>query len=154
MSSFLWGAFGAAAVLSLAALARRAAWRRLHRTPHGARHLLRHIGATPEQERAVRAETDALAEALRGLREDGRALRSDVADLLAEPALEPERVSAALDARLARAGALGAQLAGSVARIHAALGAEQRARLAALVREGPRGRCRGASFRARHAQAS
>jgi uncharacterized membrane protein len=142
MSSFLWGALGAAAVLSLAVLGRRAAWRRVHRTPYGARHLLHHIGATPEQERAVLAETDALAAALRGLREDARALRADLADLLAAPALEPGRVSAAFDARLARSAELRAQLAEGVARIHAALGAEQRARLAELVRSGPRRGCR------------
>jgi hypothetical protein len=142
MTSFLWGALGAAAVLSLAAVARRAAWRRFSRRRlRGARHVLRRIGATPEQERAVLAETDALADALRALREDARALRSDLAELLAQPALDPDRVAAALDARLGRAGELRARLAGSLARVHAALGAEQRARLAELVREGPRGRC-------------
>jgi hypothetical protein len=144
VSSFLWGALGAAAVLSLAAVARRAAWRRLSRRPlGGARHLLRRIGATPEQERAVLAETDALAEALGALRQDARALRGDLADLLAAPALDPARVAAALDARLARAGELRTKLAGALARVHAALGPEQRARLAALVRSGPHGRCRG-----------
>lgn len=151
MSSFLWGALGAATVLTLAAVARRAAWRRFSRGPrHGVRHVLRRIGATPEQERAVLAETDALADALHALRQDGRALRADLADLLAAPALDPARVAAALDARLGKAGELRGKLADAVARIHAALGAEQRARLAALVREGPYRRC-GHGHRAAHA---
>ena len=143
MSPFLSGAAGALTVLVLAALVRRAAWRRWrHGHGHGgARHVLRRIGATPEQERAVLAETDALAEALRELRADASLLRGDLAELLAAPALDAARVGAALDARLGRAGELRTRLAEAVARIHGALGPEQRARLAELVRAGPGGRC-------------
>jgi uncharacterized membrane protein len=148
MSPFLSGALGAATVLLLAGVARRAAWRRLARPRFGARRLLRRIGATPDQERAVLAETDALAEALRSFREDARGLRAELADLLAAPALEPGRVSAALEARLARTGELRARLAESISRIHGALGAEQRARLAELVRSGPHRHC---GHRAAHA---
>jgi uncharacterized membrane protein len=141
MTAFLSGALGAAAVLFLAAFARRAAWRRWSRAGFGPRRLLRRIGATPEQERAVLAETDQLAELFRALRQDGRALRGELADLLASPALDPSRVVAALDARLGHAGELRARVAEAVARIHAALGPDQRARLAELVRSGPRHRC-------------
>jgi len=147
MSSFVTGALGALTVLVGAALVRRAAWRRW-RHGFGARHVLRRIGATPEQERAVLAETDALAAELGALRRDAGALRADLAELLAAPSLDAGRVAAALDARLGRAGELRGRLAERVARIHAALGPDQRARLAALVREGPHGRC------GRHAHAA
>lgn len=143
MSPFVSGALGALTVLVAAGIARRAAWHRWRRGGRrfGARRVLRRIGATPEQERAVLAETDALAEVLGGLRQDAGALRADLAELLASPALDSARVGAALDARLARAAELRTRLAEAVARIHAALGPEQRARLATLVREGPHRRC-------------
>jgi uncharacterized membrane protein len=141
MTPFFSGALGAAAVLFLAALGRRAAWRRLSRRGFGPRRVLRRIGATPEQERAVLAETDQLAELFRTLRQDGRALRGELAELLAAPDLDASRVAAALDARLGRAGELRGRVSEAVARIHAALGPEQRERLAELVRSGPRHRC-------------
>jgi Spy/CpxP family protein refolding chaperone len=139
MNSFVSGALGALTVLVAAAVARRAAWHRFrhHRGRFGARRVLRRIGATPEQEREVLAETDALAEVLHALRADARGLRADVAELLAQDAVDPARVAAALDARLGRAKELRARAAQSFAKVHAALGPEQRARLAALVREGP-----------------
>ncbi len=150
MTPFLSGALGALTVLVAAALARRAAWRRFSRRgAFGPRRILRRIGATPEQERAVLAETDALAEVFAALRRDAGALRVDLADLLAAPALESSGVAAALDARLGRTAELRARLAEAVARVHAALGPEQRTRLAALVREGPHRRC----GHARHAHA-
>ncbi len=144
MTPFLSGAFGALTVLFVGALARRAAWRRFGRGHHGRygpRRLLRRIGATPDQERAVLAETDALAEALSALRHDAGGLRTELADLLAAPALDAARVAAALEARLGRVAELRERLAGAIARVHAALGPEQRSRLAALVREGPHHRC-------------
>ncbi len=150
MTPFVSGALGALTVLVAAAIARRAAWHRFARHGRaGPRRLLRRIGATPEQERAVLAETDALAEVLSALRRDAGALRGDLAELLAAPSLDAPRVAAALEARLGKAGELRSRLAGAVARVHAALGPEQRTRLAALVREGPRGRCGRA--RAAHA---
>jgi uncharacterized membrane protein len=141
MNAFLSGALGAVTVLFVRALARRAAWRRFSRRPFGPRRLLRRIGATPDQERAVLAETDQLWEVFRGLRQDAGALRGDLADLLAAPALDASRVAAALDARLGRAGELRKHVAESLARVHGALGPEQRARLAELVRADPGHRC-------------
>jgi Spy/CpxP family protein refolding chaperone len=143
MSPFVSGALGALTVLVGAALLRRAAWHRFaHRRPFGPRRLLRRIGATPEQERAILAETDALATLAFALRGDAEALRQDLAALLAEPAIDGARVTAALDARLEKASALKARAAEALARIHATLGPEQRARVAALVRAGPHG-CHG-----------
>jgi len=151
VTPFVSGALGALAVLFLAALVRRAAWRRFaRRRGMGARFVLRRIGATPEQERAVLAETDALADVLSALRADARALRGDAADLLTADALDPARVAAALDARLSKVNEVRARVAEAFAKIHAALGPEQRARLAALVREGPHGHGR-CGRRAAHA---
>lgn len=139
MTSFLWGALGALTVLVLAGLARRAAWRRLRRGgPARLGWLFRRIGARPEQERALRAEADALSEAFLALRGDARLLRSELADLLAAPALDAARVAAALDARLGRMDALRARFAEAVARVHDALDPAQRERVAAMLRHGAR----------------
>ncbi len=138
MTPFLSGALGAVAVLFLAALVRRAVWRRMRRRgPARLGWLFRRIGARPEQERAVRAEMDALSEAFLALRGDARALRGDLADLLAAPELDPAKVGAALDARLARVEALRGRFAEALARIHAALEPAQREALAAMVRASP-----------------
>lgn len=148
MTPFLSGALGAVTILLLAALVRRAAWRRMRRRgPARLGWLFRRIGARPDQERAVRAEVDALSEAFLALRGDARALRGDLADLLGAPDLDAARVASALDARLARTDALRARLAEAVARIHAVLDPAQREALAAMVRSGPHrgcGRVRGA----------
>jgi Spy/CpxP family protein refolding chaperone len=152
MNAFLSGAAGALTVLFLAALVRRALWRRWRRGGRfGARHVLRRIGARPEQEQAVLAETDALGEALHALRGDAMGLREDLAALIAAPAVDPGRVAAALDARLSRARELRSRFAEALSRIHATLDPEQRARLAELVRSGPRGRGCGGRWRATHA---
>ncbi len=150
MTPFVSGALGALVVLFVAAVLRRAAWRRLRRRgPARLGWLLRRIGARPEQERAVHAEADALSEAFLALRGDARALRAELADLLAAPALDAARVGAVLDARLARTEALRARFAEAVARVHAALDPPQREALAAMVRHGPHrggcGRVRGAT---------
>ncbi|WP_237757778.1 Spy/CpxP family protein refolding chaperone [Anaeromyxobacter sp. PSR-1] len=139
MSSFLSGALGALAVLLAAGLVRAAAFRRWrHRGPARAGWLLRRIGATPEQERAVRAELDALSEAFRALRADAHPLRGDLADLIVAPTLDALRVREAIDARLASASALRARVAEAIARVHGVLDPTQRERLAILLHEGPR----------------
>lgn len=147
MNAFLWGAAGALTILFLAGITRRLVWRRWRgRGRFGARHVLRRIGATPDQERTVLAEADALLEALHALGADARALRADLADLVAGPAVDSARVADALDARLARVSALRARFAEALSRIHAALDPAQRTALAELIRSGPRGcgRWRGA----------
>ncbi|BDG03524.1 periplasmic heavy metal sensor [Anaeromyxobacter oryzae] len=142
MSPFVSGALGAVTILLLAGLARRAVWHRRFRRFQGGRPFLlrglfRRLGTRPEQEQVVTAEADALAAALGALRGDAVALRTDLAALLAEPALDSARLDAALDARLARLAEVKARLAGALARIHATLDPEQRTRLAELVRSGP-----------------
>lgn len=154
MNAFLSGALGALGVLVTLALVgwlfRRVAWRRFRRRgPSGVARVLRRIGARPEQERAVLAETDALVELLRALGADARALRADLADLLAAPSLDAARVGAALDGRLGRIEEARARFAETVARVHGLLDPSQRERLAELVRWGPRGSC--GRFRGAHA---
>ncbi len=142
MTAFLSGALGAVAVLFLLALVRRAAWRGMRR--HGRARLgwlLRRLDARPDQERAIRAEADALSEAFLAFRGDARALRGELSDLLAAPAVDAARVRAVLDARLAGVDALRARLAEALARVHDALDPGQREALAAMVRHGPRHRC-------------
>lgn len=142
MNAFLSGAAGALAVLFFAGLVRRVLWRRWrHGSRFGARRVLRRIGARPDQERAVLAETDALGEALGALRGDARALREDLAELITAPAVDPGRVAEALDARLGRVRELPSRLAEAISRIHAALDPAQRTALAELVRYGPRHGC-------------
>jgi Spy/CpxP family protein refolding chaperone len=145
MSPFFSGALGAAVVLLLAGLVRRAAWR--HRFRRGGRggpwflqRLFRRLGTRPEQEKVVSAEASALAGELRALREDGRALRAEVAELLAGPALDAQAVSRALDGRMAKLQALRDRISEALARVHAVLDPHQRAELATLLARGPHGR--------------
>jgi uncharacterized membrane protein len=148
MTSFAWGALGALVVLFLAAALRRAAWRRWRRgrgPRAGVRFLAARLGARPEQETVLAAEADGLAAELARARAELAGVRAEVADLFAAPALDAAAVAAAIDARLARLAAVRARAAEAVARVHATLDPDQRARLAALVRAGPRHRrCAGA----------
>jgi uncharacterized membrane protein len=141
MSPFVSGALGAVTILLLAGLLRRAAWHRRFRRGPGRgwmlRRLFRRLRTRPEQEQVLAAEAEALTAELRAFREDAWSLRTEVADLLAGPALDPATLSAALDARLQKVQALKARLAEGVARIHAALDPAQRAQLATLLRCGP-----------------
>jgi hypothetical protein len=143
MSPFLSGALGAAVLLLAVGLFRRACWRRMRRGLHRAgagpfflRGLFRRLGTRPEQEAVVSAEADALGQELRALRQDAQALRGEVAELLAAPALDAASVSRVLEARLARLEGLKLRLGEALARTHGVLDPEQRARLAALVRSG------------------
>jgi uncharacterized membrane protein len=148
MSPFLAGALGALALVLTLGVARRVFWfRRLRRWRAGGalplRHLFARLGVRPEQEPVLSAEAEALWREAAGLREDGRAAREELAGLFSAEALDAAAVSAALDRRLVRIGALRTRLAEALARVHATLDPEQRARLAALVRHG--------GFRHRHA---
>lgn len=154
MNAFLSGALGALGVLVTLALVgwlfRRVAGRRFRRRgPFGVARFLRRIGARPDQERAVLAETDALVEAMRALGTDARALRTDLADLLTAPTLDTARVGETVDGRLGRIAEVRSRFVEAVARIHAVLDASQRAQLAEMVRYGHRGSC--GRFRGAHA---
>ncbi len=142
MSPFVSGILGAVTVLLVAGLVRRAIWRRRFRgfRRHGPwflHRVYRRLGTRPEQEKVFSGEVHALAEELRGLRQDARALRAEVADLVAGPALDAAAVSRALEPRLARLDAVKTRLSEALARVHAALEPVQRAELAAILRNGP-----------------
>lgn len=145
MTPFISGALGALAVLFAVALIRRAMWRHARSVRAGRwplRFLYRRLRTRPEQERAITAEADALAAEIRTLRADLRSIRDELADLLAAPTVEVTALQAAIDARVARLSALRARFAETLAHVHAALDPEQRATLAALVRQGgDRRRC-------------
>jgi hypothetical protein len=141
MSPFVSGVLGAITVLLVAGLVRRALW---HRGFRGFRRgswflhrVYRRLGTRPEQEKVFYGEVHALSKQLRELREDGWALRAEVADLLVGPALDAGAVSHALESRLAKLDAVKSRLAEALARIHAALEPSQRAELAAILRYGP-----------------
>lgn len=141
MSPFVSGALGAVTVLLLAGLVRRALWsRRFRHGPRGGwflRRLFRRLGTRPEQEQVLTAEAGSLAGELHALRRDARALRAEVADLLAGPTLDPAAVGRALESRWSKLEAVKSRAAEAVARVHATLEPAQRAELAALLRHGP-----------------
>jgi alkylated DNA nucleotide flippase Atl1 len=145
MTPFLSGALGALTLLAGLALVRRAVWsRRLHRWRAGRglplRRLFARLGTRPEQEQLLAAEAEALWGELSALGQDGRSLRTELAELFAGASLEPSAVTAALDARLARLQTLRSRLVEALGRIHAALEPAQRERLVALLRSGRPGR--------------
>jgi len=130
------------AVLGLLRLGRRAAWRH-RRGPAPAwmvRRLARRLDATPEQERLLREELEALRLAVAELRGDLSASREDLARALAAERLDPAALDAVAARGASRLDALRTRLAGSLARVHEALDARQRQALAELIRSGPRHR--------------
>jgi Spy/CpxP family protein refolding chaperone len=144
MSPILAGALGAAALLLTLGAVRRLVWfRRLRRWRGGGRlpmrHLFARLGTRPDQEAVIAAEVEAFWREAASLRGEGPALRGELADLLASEALEAATVSTVLAARLEKLQALRARAAEALARIHAALDPEQRARAVALLRHGRRG---------------
>ncbi len=146
MSAFLSGALGALAFLLAVGLgarlgfaARRRRWR--HGPPRrGLRFLARRIGARPEQEEVLSAEADALATEVAALRDEARAARASLAELLAAPTLDAAALRAALDRPLARLAEVRGRVEAAFARLHATLEPAQREALAAIVRRGPHGR--------------
>lgn len=111
------------------------------------RRLFARLGTRPDQEQVLLADADALATEVRALRQDGQALREELAALLEAPALDPARLDAALAARLAALDQLRTRAAAALARFHAVLDDGQRRALGGLLRRGPahahgwRGRC-------------
>jgi Heavy-metal resistance len=144
MSPFVTGALGALTALVAVGLLRRVLWfRRLHRWRGRGRFPLRRLfarlGVRPEQEAVLSAEAEALWKEAAAFREDAAAARADLAELFSAEALDAATVSAALERRLERLGALRARAAEALARVHATLDAGQRERLVALLQHGPFG---------------
>jgi uncharacterized membrane protein len=136
MSLFALGFLAALALLAALAALRLRRWRR--RRGAGGRFLLRRLfrrlATRPDQEQALQAEADALALELRALREDGRALGDELAQLLAASPFDPARLDAALDAGTRRLGAVRARVAEAFARLHGVLDEGQRRALSELLR--------------------
>jgi len=125
-------------------LAWRRRWRHLgHRRGRGwmLRRLVARLEATPEQERLLLAEVEAIRSALTGLREGFSTSRGELANALAGDALDSSALDALFERELARAGEVKRAAAEAFARVHAALDARQRRILADLVRSGPRHAC-------------
>jgi uncharacterized membrane protein len=144
MSPFLSGVLGAAALLLTLGFARRLVWHRYRRHwRSGRRPPLRRLFALlrtrPDQEQVITAEAEAFWHEASSWRGEGRALREELADLLAGETVDAGAVSATLERRLEKLQALRGQAAEAVARVHAVLDADQRARAAALLRHGPHG---------------
>jgi hypothetical protein len=143
--SFLTGFLAALALFALLAVLRIRRFRRLRHARGGPgspprwmlRGLFRRLGTRPEQEQAIAAETDALAEMLRALREDGRALRAELAGLVGGPSLDAAALDTALRARVERIDALRRRLAEGLGRVHAVLDDAQRRALSELLLHGP-----------------
>jgi hypothetical protein len=145
MLGFALGVLATLLAIALVAGLRIRRWRR-HRSRFGAggppgrwmlRRLFRRLGTRPEQEAAIASEADALAVELRTLREDGRALRQEIAGLVGAPSLDGAALDAALSARLERLGTLRARAAAALSRLHAVLDDRQRETLAAMLRGHP-----------------
>ena len=111
MNAFLAGALGALTVIVVLFLATalvHAAHRRRRARFHPRRalaFLFRGLGVREEQRERLAPEADALAEELARLRVDARALRVEIASLLAAPTFDPAALRGALDrpfTRLAR----------------------------------------------------
>jgi uncharacterized membrane protein len=140
MNAFLAGALGALTVIVVLFLATtlvHAAHRRRRarfRPRRALAFLFRGLGVRDEQRAALAPEADALAEELARLRVDARALRAEIASLLAAPSFDPAALRGALDRPFARAGELRARFEAALARVYATLEPAQRVALAERLR--------------------
>jgi uncharacterized membrane protein len=145
MSFYFYAFWILVGLFALRVLARVLFFRRLRRWrgrgPMGRlalRGLFRRLGTRPEQEQVLQGDADALAAEIRGLREDGRALRDEIASLLEAPALDRSALEAAVASRVAKLEALRSRAAEALSRFHAVLDEGQRRTLAQLLRGGLR----------------
>ena len=137
MNGVLLGVLLALALLALLRGLRALAWRRGRPGPGRrllARRLLRRLDATPEQERLLLEELDALRAALREAREGLSASRDELAGALEGDALDRDALDALGARQVERVEAVRRLASDGLARIHAALDAGQRRRLAELLR--------------------
>ena len=122
-------------------LAWRRRWHRFgHRRGRGwmLHRIVARLDATPEQERLLRSEVEAIRSALADLREGFSSSRAELADALAGDAVEASAIDALFERELTRAGEVKKAAVAAFARVHAALDARQRRMLAEMVRCGPR----------------
>jgi Spy/CpxP family protein refolding chaperone len=105
--------------------------------------LFARLGTTPEQERLLLEEMDALRGGFQGLREGLFASRAELAAALAAEKLDPAALEALWAEQMARAESVKRSAVEALTKLHAALEARQRQLLAEMVRSGGRahGRC-------------
>jgi Spy/CpxP family protein refolding chaperone len=153
MSGVLVGVLGTLAALFILRAAFFLTWRRrLSRRWRGpARRgrgwmlgrLFARLGTTPEQERLLLEEMDALRGGFQGLREGLFASRAELAAALAAEKLDPAALEALWAEQMARAESVKRSAVEALTKLHAVLEARQRQLLAEMVRSGGRahGRC-------------
>ncbi len=144
MSGILVGVLATLAILAVLRALRFLAWRR--RWPRSSRHgprsgwmarrLARRIDATPEQERLLLEEMDAVRLALREARMGFLASREDLARALEADEVDASSLESMGARELARLDAVRRRATEALARVHAALDGRQRRALAELLRSG------------------
>lgn len=97
---------------------------------------LRRLDTSPGQERVIRNALDELLERGRAFRDQGRAAREELAQLLGGSKLEGPALEAWLDRRAQEARAVFPEIAGELTKIHEVLDDRQRRELSRLVTRG------------------
>lgn len=110
---------------------------RFHRSRHFLNAAFERLDTTPGQEKAVVAAIDEFRDSARAVRQTILASRGEVAAALREEQFEPERVRAVLSRHATEVVTLGDAGAQALAKVHEALDAEQRKRLARWIEAGP-----------------
>lgn len=101
--------------------------------------ILAELDCSPAQEKLVREELRALIDQVRGLRDERKATREDLARAIAGDQLDRGALLQMFSRHDQRLVELRASITASLERVHASLDAEQREKLAAMVRGGLRG---------------
>lgn len=113
-------------------------WRSPHRA--GLYRALAALDTSPGQEKAIRGALGELRAALHSLRPQLAGARQSLAEALTSDPLDPGALERSLSAQLAATSSVSPALATAVAKIHDALDADQRRRLARLIDALPYGR--------------
>lgn len=106
--------------------------------------LLAELDCTPAQEKLVREELRGLIDLFRGLRDEREATREDLARAISGDQMDRAALMAMFARHDQRLVELRAAITASLERVHGTLDANQRERLAALVRGGLSARGGGA----------
>jgi uncharacterized membrane protein len=114
----------------------------VHRSMFGC--ALRRLKSTPEQRERLSPLFDAANSRLASIRERARALRGELADIMAAPVVEPQRLEA-LETQLFEVLGEGTQvLHDSITRVHDTLNSQQREQVANWLRRAPHHHCHSA----------
>jgi len=97
---------------------------------------LRRLDATPAQEKVIREATGEFRGAFRELKEEGRASKAELADVLRSERFDRERIGSWIAARRASLDALSPRLLSAAEEIHNTLDSEQRVKLSKWLERG------------------